>query len=161
MTVSVKLPPQKKPPVFSQGFTRGWFPKGWFLRMFPQKENRNKGTFRCSPGTIGTFGCAPGTKIGTSVRLHVTPERPPERGHIRQNHPFTKPPFCLPVFFLRKSPIFFQFLGGAPGNSRKTPRMQTSHAHRPYSRNFPETQPLVLSQLSIVVVQVGGVLRYN
>ena len=28
-----------------------------------------------------------------------SPERKPERGHIRQNHPFTKPPFYLPVNF--------------------------------------------------------------
>ena len=30
---------------------------------------------------------------------HVAPERKPERGHVRQNHPFTKPPFYLPVIF--------------------------------------------------------------
>ena len=47
--------------------------------MFPRNENRNEGTFGCSPGTI----------TGTMVCSHV----PPERGHIRQNHPFTKPPF--------------------------------------------------------------------
>ena len=55
--------------------------------MFPRNENRNEGTFRCSPRT----------KTGTRVRSHVPPERKPERGHIRQNHPFTKPPFHLPV----------------------------------------------------------------
>ena len=53
----------------------------------PPKENRNE----------GTFGCSPGTKTGTRVRSHVPSERKSERGHIRQNHPFTKPPFCLPV----------------------------------------------------------------
>ena len=40
--------------------------------MFPQNEKRNEGTFACSPRT----------KTGTR--------------HIRQNRPFTKPPFCLP-----------------------------------------------------------------
>ena len=40
--------------------------------MFPWNENRNEGTFACSP------------------------ERKPEQGYIRQNHPFTKPPFYLP-----------------------------------------------------------------
>ena len=69
------------------GLTKGGFPKGWFWRMFPQNENHND----------GTFGCSPGTKTGTRVRLHVPSERKPERGYIRQNHPFTKPPFCLPV----------------------------------------------------------------
>ena len=43
-----------------------------YIRMFPRNENRNKSTFACSPGK-------------------------PERGYIRQNHPFTKPPFCLSV----------------------------------------------------------------
>ena len=49
-------------------------------------KNRNEGTFGCSRGTKNrneaTFGCSP------------VPKKP-ERGHIRQNHPFTKPPFCL------------------------------------------------------------------
>ena len=39
--------------------------------MFPQNENRNKGTFGCSPKTEnrneGTFACSPGTKTGTRV----------------------------------------------------------------------------------------------
>ena len=56
--------------------------------MFPRNEHQNEGT---------TFGCSPRTKTGTRVRSHVPPGRKPERGHIRQNHPFTKPPFCLPV----------------------------------------------------------------
>ena len=28
-----------------QGFAKGWFPKGWFWRMFPRNENRNESTF--------------------------------------------------------------------------------------------------------------------
>ena len=55
----------------------------------------------CSPGTKtgneGTFECSPGTKTRTRVRPHVPPERKPERGYIRQNHRFTKPPFSLPA----------------------------------------------------------------
>ena len=66
---------------------KGWFPKGWFWRMFPRNENRNE----------GTFGWFPGTKTGTRVCSHVLPEQKPERGHIRQNNPLTKPPFYLPV----------------------------------------------------------------
>ena len=31
------------------------------------------------------------------VLADVPPERKPERGYIRQNHPFTKPPFYLPA----------------------------------------------------------------
>ena len=31
------------------------------------------------------------------VSADVPPERKPERGYVRQNHPFTKPPFYLPV----------------------------------------------------------------
>ena len=41
--------------------------------MFPRNENRNEGMFA------------------------FPPSRKPERGYIRQNHPFTKPLFCLPV----------------------------------------------------------------
>ena len=40
-------------------FTKGGFPKGWFWWMLPRNENRNEGTFGCSP------------------------ERKPERGHFR------------------------------------------------------------------------------
>ena len=62
-----------------------WFPKGWFWRMFPRNENRNEGTFACSPGNEsrneGMFACSPGTK--TRTRAHSP------------NPPFTKPPFCL------------------------------------------------------------------
>ena len=76
------------------GCQKGGFPKGWFWRMFPRNQNRNE----------GTFGCSPGTKTATRVRSHVDPERKPERGYIRQNNPFTKPPFCLPVRF---SLLFF------------------------------------------------------
>ena len=28
-----------------RGNLKGWFPKGWFWRMFPRNENRNEGTF--------------------------------------------------------------------------------------------------------------------
>ena len=55
-----------------QGFTKGWFPKGWFWRMFPSTKNRNEGTFGCSPGTRnrneGTFVCSPVPK--TATRAH-------------------------------------------------------------------------------------------
>ena len=80
-----------------RGFAKGWFPKGWFWRLFPRNENRNEGTFAKTtlletallspndPFQKGGFqkGGFGGTK--------------PERGYVRQNHPFTKPPFYLPV----------------------------------------------------------------
>ena len=50
---------------FFHGFAKGWFSKRVVLadvppeRMFPRNENRNEGTFACSPGTKnrneGTF----------------------------------------------------------------------------------------------------------
>ena len=59
------------------GLTKGWFPKGWFWRMFPRNENRNEGTFGCSPGTKnqneGTFGCSPRTKTATRVHSSKPP----------------------------------------------------------------------------------------
>ena len=85
---------------FSSEVAKRWvFPKGWFWRMFPWNENRNE----------GTFGCSPGTRTGTRVHSDVPPERElergyvrmfprnerPERGYVRQNHPFAKPPLCL------------------------------------------------------------------
>ena len=59
----------------------------------------------------GFGGCSPGTKTrtrihsdvpperntGTRVLSHVPPGRQPEQGYVRQNHPFMKPPFCLPL----------------------------------------------------------------
>ena len=63
--------------------------------MFLQNENRNE----------GTFGCSPGTKTGTRALSHVAPERKPERGYIRQNHPFTKPPFCQPSTIAASPPL--------------------------------------------------------
>ena len=67
--------------------TKGWFQKkGWFWWMFPRNENRNEGMFACSPEE----------NPEKRVRSHVAPERKLERGCIRQNHPFTKPPFYLP-----------------------------------------------------------------
>ena len=68
---------------------KGGFPKGWFWRVFPLNENRKEGTIACSPGTkTGSSG--------TRVRSHVPPERKPEGEYVRQNDPFTKPPFLSP-----------------------------------------------------------------
>ena len=55
--------------------------------MFPWNANQSE-------------DCSAGTKTGTRVRSHVPSERKPERGYIRQNHPFTKPPSCLPMIIL-------------------------------------------------------------
>ena len=70
-----------------------------------QKGGFQKGSFqigRCSPetksGTRVRSDAPPERKTGTRVRSHVPPERKPERGHICQNHPFTKPPFMFSDF---------------------------------------------------------------
>ena len=56
------------------GSQKGGFQKGgFFWRMFLDLQNRNEGT-----------------KISV-----IGPQRP-ERGPIRQDHPFTKPSFCFP-----------------------------------------------------------------
>ena len=62
---------------------KGWFPKGWFWRIFPGTKT----------GTRVHSDVPLECTTGTRVRSHVPPERKPERGHIRQNHPFTNPPF--------------------------------------------------------------------
>ena len=69
-----------------------------------QKGGFQKGGFGgCSPGTKTgkrvRSDVPPERKTGTRVRSHVPPERKAERGYIRQNHPFTKAPFYLPVNF--------------------------------------------------------------
>ena len=52
--------------------------------MFPLNENRNE----------GTFGCSPRTKTGTKVRSHVSPERKNEgtfaKTTLLRNRPFEK-----------------------------------------------------------------------
>ena len=68
-SLSLLIPLERRPTMFRRNL-KGWFPKGWFWRMFPRNENRNEGTFACSPGQ----------KTGTRVCSHVPPERKPERG---------------------------------------------------------------------------------
>ena len=52
--ISPALSPAPSPAIFwgspflnfrGRGLTKGWFPKGWFRRMFPRNENWNEGTF--------------------------------------------------------------------------------------------------------------------
>ena len=62
--------------------------------MFDRNENRNEGTFACSAGTLVR-------KTGGG-------------GHVRQNHPFTKPPFgllsTLELYWIDSCLQFDQFL---------------------------------------------------
>ena len=44
------------------------------------------------------------------VLADVPPERKPERGYVRQNHPFTKPPFYLPVTLVERPLLISRFL---------------------------------------------------
>ena len=50
----------------------------------------------------GFGGFSPAPKTGTRVNSHVPRYQKPERGHIRQNHPFTKPSFCQKNLCVRK-----------------------------------------------------------
>ena len=64
-------------------FPKVWFPKGWFWRMFPYPKTRTK-----------VHSDVPWhQKTGTRVHSDVLRHQKPERGYIRQNHPFTKLPF--------------------------------------------------------------------
>ena len=65
-----------------RGFAKGLFPRGWFWRMFPEDQKPERGYKN------GTKNRNEGTKNRTTVQTQ-------ERGCIRQNHPFTKPPFCF------------------------------------------------------------------
>ena len=64
------------------------------LADLPPNENRNE----------GTFGCSPRTKTGTRVRSHVPLERKPERGYVR------KPPSYLPVISHHRYPHFWMII---------------------------------------------------
>ena len=77
----------------NRGFAKGWFPKGWFWQMFPGTKTGTRvhsDVPRHQKPDEGTFGCS------------LVPK--PERGYIRQNRPFTKPPFC----FLSKETCHFE-----------------------------------------------------
>ena len=73
--------------------------------MFPRNENGNEGTFAkitllrkppfYLPMTL--FGVDKRVVSKRVVSADVPPERKPERGYVRQNHPFTKPPSYLPL----------------------------------------------------------------
>ena len=59
--------------------------------MLHSTKDRNK----------GTFGGSPVAKTRTRVHADVPRYQKPERRYIRQNRPFTKPPFCaLSIFCL-------------------------------------------------------------
>ena len=58
------------------------------LADVPRERKRERGYIRMFPRNANLL-------TGTRVRSLDPPERKPERGHVRQNHPFTKPPFCL------------------------------------------------------------------
>ena len=106
----------------------GWAWSSLKIRGFPKRVVFQKG---------GLGGCSPGRKTGTRVRSHVPPERKPERGYIRQNHPFTKPRFCLPVTncpFYTPRTLHLNFKWRVPTFDAKKaikPGKSTTRTHRP------------------------------
>ena len=70
--------------------------------MFPCTRNRNEGAFECSP--VPT----PRTRAHSDVSRYQNPQQ----GHIRQNHPFTKPPFCFLSNLLTISDPFLTQISG-------------------------------------------------
>ena len=69
-----------------RGFAKGWFPKGWFWRMFPGVKNRNE----------GTFGCSAVPKTGT-------------RAHSPKP-PFYETALLFPLEFIRKAQMSIKSL---------------------------------------------------
>ena len=90
-------------------------PERGYIRMFSRNENRNEGT--CS---------------------HVPPERKPERGYVCQNHPFTKPPFCLLVGRADTHTHTYLPASLVPG---KAPGGTSRKFGGGFGRNFPEGGP--------------------
>ena len=76
-------------PAYFRGFAKGWFPKGWFWRMFPRHQTAERGYIRMFPRypkpERGYIQMLPGIKTGTR--------------HIRQNHPFRNRPSVPPRYF--------------------------------------------------------------
>ena len=73
------LGPQVEKRVRNSGIDKGWFPKGWFWRMFPQNENPERGHIRMFPRNEGTFARSPGTKNrneGTFAKTTLLRNRP-------------------------------------------------------------------------------------
>ena len=68
--------------------------------LTPDLETNERSGFQ--KGGFG--GCSPVPKTGTRVHADVPQYQKPERGHIHQNRPFTKPPFC----FLSKRALSLQ-----------------------------------------------------
>ena len=68
------------------GVPKGQFPKGWFWQMFPCTELSSKQSF---PAML------PWQK--NPMIFDIPAPQKPERGHIRQNRPFTKPPLLVPL----------------------------------------------------------------
>ena len=102
---------QKFPPHTGIG---PWMAFPSFGGCSPAPQNRNEGTFGCSRyqnRNDGTLGCSespvanPRTRVHSDVPQYHRPEpgyirmfpgtNKPDRGHIRQNRPFTKAPFCF------------------------------------------------------------------
>ena len=86
-----------------RGLLKGWFPKGWFWRMFP------------------------GTKTGTRVHSDVPPERKPERGRTFAFSPRTK----TGKRAYSPKPPFYETPLLSPGeNCRMTPLEHNQHKQR-------------------------------
>ena len=69
------------------GFAKGWFPKGWFWQMFPCTAISSKKSKKSFPAVLSW------QKKAVIFDFPAPPK--PEQDHIRQNRPFTKPPFCF------------------------------------------------------------------
>ena len=71
--------------------------------MLPRNENRNEGTLAKTTLLEAALNYLPMTLFGVDKRVvskrvvsaDVPPERKPERGHVRQNHPSRKPPLII------------------------------------------------------------------
>ena len=82
------------------------------------------------------------------VLADVPPERKPERGYVRQNHPFTKPPFYLPVslFGVDKTVVSKRVVLADVPPERKPER---GHVRQ----NHPFTKPPFYLPVSVVTLK--------
>ena len=84
------------------------------------------------------------------VLADVPPERKPERGYVRQNHPFTKPPFYLPItlFGVDKRVVSKRVVSADVPPERKPERGYVRQNH-PFTKP-PFYLPVTSSVLSVI-----------
>ena len=103
-----------------RGFAKGWFPKGWFWRMFPRNENRNEGTF-AKTTLLETALLSPAVSLLLVLTKGWFPKgwfrRMFPRNENRNEGTFAKTTLLRNRPFISRSEFLFFFFGGGGGSA--------------------------------------------